>query len=95
MVFVLTGNYKTDENDIIGEEEKRKIRDLLANAKINEAIDLLLENIPLTDSDLNNQVLIQKSRYMDYKNKVILGLEVDNTVKNKIVLSILEIINGI
>ena len=71
--------------------DKIALKDMIGNNKIKEVLDILVKMFPK-----RNDLMLQKSRFSSMENKERLGIissDAYNMERNKIVFSVLEVID--
>ena len=76
----------------LDEQTIDSVKVLLGNAKTEEALDYLLQKIPKEESSLYNQVIIQKSRYMENQHNKLNGVDYSSTINMQVISSLLQIL---
>lgn len=74
---------------------QNKLRDLIVNNKIEEAINLVIDLLGENDKELSSTMIILKSQFKDWKNKYLRGEKYDRQEKSRIISILLEIVNEI
>ncbi len=75
------------------QEEFKFIRELISKNRIEQALKIMQDLSNLINDDLKNKLMLTSSRYYDFKTKNQLGLGVDVTEKNKIILALLNLVS--